>query len=369
VTGSMAPWILVGWLVAAAACSAAYTWWLIGWTKRHAILDVPNERSSHTRITPRGGGIAIVAVTVVSGLIALAIWPASRGVLLPLLVAAAGVAYVSWLDDLKPLPNRIRFGAHLLGAIIVTWSAGPLEAMDFGSFGRLNLSSTAWPLTILWIVGMTNAFNFMDGIDGIAGITATIAGFAIAAGAACMGYAAVVTVSFGLAGASLGFLACNWPPARIFMGDVGSAFCGFMIATLPLCIAPISKEALVTAAGLAMWPFVFDTLSTIIRRLQKRENIFAAHRSHIYQRLVIAGKSHRDVSVLYAVLSLCGAAIGLVPFFFPEESNRASVIAAGYLFASAGVLLALAKTASIPAVNRGMVSHPVHSNTHSSPGN
>lgn len=363
----MAPSTYFGWSLVAAVCSAAATWWLVGWTKRHAILDVPNERSSHSRATPRGGGIAIVAVTILSGLIAMALWPESRSLLLPLLLSAAGIAYVSWLDDLKPLPNRIRFGAHLLGALLVTWCTSPLEAMHFGSFGRLNLSIAAWPLTILWIVGMTNAFNFMDGIDGIAGITAAIAGFAIAVGAACMGYAAVATVAFGFAGASLGFLACNWPPARIFMGDVGSAFCGFVIATLPLCTAPISQAALVTVAGLAMWPFVFDTLYTIIRRIRKRENIFAAHRSHIYQRLVIAGKSHRDVSLLYAALSLFGAAIGLVPLFFPEESNRATVIAAGYMFGCAGVLVALAKTAAGPAVNSEMVPQPVHSNTHSSP--
>lgn len=364
----MSPWLYIAWVITAAICSAFTTRWLVGWTKRHKILDIPNERSSHAWATPRGGGIAIVTVTMFSGLIALAVWPESRSLLLPLLLAAAVIAYVSWLDDLNPLPNRIRFGAHLLGALLVTWFSSPLEAMDFGTFGRFDIGIAAWPLTIVWIVGMTNAFNFMDGIDGIAGITAAIAGFAIAAGGACMGYFSVATVGSGFAGASLGFLACNWPPARIFMGDVGSAFCGFVIAALPLCAAPISQEALVTVAGLSMWPFVFDTLYTIIQRLRRRENIFAAHRSHIYQRLVIAGKSHRDVSLLYAALSLSGAAIGLVPLLFPAESNRASMFAAGYVIVSAGVLHTLTKTTSRLAENSLTVPEPVSSNTHSPPG-
>lgn len=332
-----------------AVCSAAATCWLVDWAKRHSILDVPNERSSHSQATPRGGGIAIVIATILSGLIALAILPDARSMLVPLLLAAVGIAYVSWLDDLKPLPNRIRFAVHLFAALLVTWFTGPLQAMHFGDLGRLTLGAAAWPLTILWIVGMTNAFNFMDGIDGIAGITAAIAGFSIAVGAACMGYMAVAIISTGFAGASLGFLVCNWPPARIFMGDVGSAFCGFLIASLPLCTAPISRAALVTVAGLALWPFVFDTLYTIIRRLRQREDIFLAHRSHIYQRLVIAGKSHRDVSLLYAALSLVGAAIGLTPLFAPEVSGRASVIAAAYLLACASVLIAIANKANPPA--------------------
>lgn len=364
----MSPWLYMGWVVGAVICSAAGTWWLVGWTKRHEILDVPNERSSHSRAMPRGGGIAIVAVTMFSGIIALAVWPESRSLLLPLLAAAAAIAYVSWLDDVNPLSNRIRFGTHLLGAFFVTWFSSPLEAMDFGTFGRFEIGIAAWPLTIVWIVGMTNAFNFMDGIDGIAGVTAAIAGLAIAAGGACMGYFAVATVGFGFAGASLGFLACNWPPARIFMGDVGSAFCGFLIAALPLCAAPISQEALVTVAGLTMWPFVFDTLYTIVNRLHRRENIFAAHRSHIYQRLVIAGKSHRDVSLLYAALSLSGAAIGLVPLFYPAESNRASIVAGIYLIVCAGVLLVLTRTASGSAVKSVMGPKSVRSSTHSPSG-
>jgi UDP-N-acetylmuramyl pentapeptide phosphotransferase/UDP-N-acetylglucosamine-1-phosphate transferase len=365
--GSAHIWIYVAWSLVAAMGSAAGTYWLVDWTKRHSILDVPNERSSHAQATPRGGGIAIVASTILSGLMALAIWPDARSVLLPLLLAAAGIAYVSWLDDLKPLPNRIRFAMHLCGAVLVTWFTGPLEAMHFGGFGRFNLGLAAWPLTILWIVGMTNAFNFMDGIDGIAGITAVVAGLSIAVGAACMGYTAVAIISSGFAAASVGFLVCNWPPARIFMGDVGSAFCGFFIATAPLCTAPISQAALVTVAGLTLWPFVFDTLYTLIRRIRQREDIFKAHRSHIYQRLVIAGKGHRDVSLLYAALSLVGAAIGLIPLFSPEASSTASVIAAVYLVTCASVLVLLVKTATLPAESFEAVQS-VRSRTDSWPG-
>jgi len=108
-----------------------------------------------------------------------------------------------------------------------------------------------------------------------------------------------------IAAASLGFLLHNWPPARIFMGDVGSAFLGFTLASLPL-LSP-RRDALFVPAVLILWPFVFDGTFTILRRLRNRENIFAAHRSHLYQRLVIAGYSHAFVTTLYAALAVLGA--------------------------------------------------------------
>lgn len=343
---------LAGWaawfLVPAAAASVA-TARLIGWISARGVLDIPNDRSSHTRATPRGGGIAIVAVTAWAAILAAVLWPEWWRPLAGVMVPALIIAAVSWLDDLRPLKNRIRFGMHLAAAAATAAVVGPVEAVDLGSLGVLQFGAAAWPLTLLWIVGMTNAFNFMDGIDGIAGITAAVAGVALAAAAGWLGLAALSAVSLAFAGAAIGFLTCNWPPARIFMGDVGSAFCGFLIAALPLMPGPPTSSRLVPVTAVAMWPFIFDTAFTLGRRLCKGENIFEAHRSHLYQRLVITGWPHRAASTLYGFLSALAAAIAIAPLCGNASDRTATTLAASAITVGAGLLLGLVRGAERPA--------------------
>jgi UDP-N-acetylmuramyl pentapeptide phosphotransferase/UDP-N-acetylglucosamine-1-phosphate transferase len=329
------------WFLVAAAAASVATEWLVGWTSARGVLDRPNDRSSHTRATPRGGGISIVAVTAWAVILAAALWPEARLPLVALLVPALAIAAVSWLDDLKPLRNRVRFGVHLGAAVAATSLLGPVRVADCGSLGTFDLGFAAWPLTLLWIVGMTNAFNFMDGIDGIAGITAAVAGVAIAAAAGCVGSEPVAAVSLAFAGASIGFLTCNWPPARIFMGDVGSAFCGFVIAVLPLLGGASSMSRLAMITAVAMWPFIFDTAFTLCRRTAKRENIFKAHRSHLYQRLVIAGWSHRAVSSLYGGLSAMAAAVAITPLHDAGLTRTATTLTTATIAVGMALLFAL----------------------------
>jgi UDP-N-acetylmuramyl pentapeptide phosphotransferase/UDP-N-acetylglucosamine-1-phosphate transferase len=159
----------------------------------------------------------------------------------------------------------------------------------------------------LWIVWLTNAYNFMDGIDGIAAtqtITAGIAWF-------LLGYKFDIPVAsfFGLilAVTNAGFLLHNWSPAKIFMGDVGSAFLGFTFAFLPLsaCKESTQNSKYFCLIGLLfVFPFIFDTIFTISRRLMNGEKVWRAHRSHLYQRLVIRGYSHQFVTILYGIISL-----------------------------------------------------------------
>jgi SAM-dependent methyltransferase len=163
-------------------------------------------------------------------------------------------------------------------------------------------------LTLLWIVGLTNAYNFMDGIDGIAGCQAAIAGMGWCALGGWSGLPLVTVLGLLLAASSLGFLIHNWPPAKIFMGDVGSTFLGYSLAVLPI-LAAQSDPRLAVAGVLLVWPSVFDASFTFLRRLRRGENVFAAHRSHLYQRLVITGLSHRWVSSLYGALALIGLAL------------------------------------------------------------
>jgi len=150
---------------------------------------------------------------------------------------------------------------------------------------------------------------------------------------------AVGGVAAAFAAAAGGFLACNWQPAKIFMGDVGSAFCGFMLAVLPLAVPATAVPTAVAVAVAGLWPFIFDTGLTIIRRGLRRENIFQAHRSHLYQRLVIAGWSHRAVSSLYGALSAATAGLAVVPLFEPTLRRPADVAAAASI--ALGIILLL----------------------------
>lgn len=227
-----------------------------------------------------------------------------------LFIAAVLIAGISWIDDVRSLRTSLRMAVHVLASAIVVWTFGPFASIPVPVAGALSLGAAAWPVTMIWIVGLTNAYNFMDGIDGIAGSQAVVAGVAWAM-IGFPGDPAISLLAALLAATSAGFLVHNWPPARVFMGDVGSAFLGFLFATLPLMSQLPSSRA--AAIGfLVVWPFVFDTAFTFFRRLRRRERVFSAHRSHLYQRLVIAGWSHATVTLLYSTLAVAGSAASII---------------------------------------------------------
>lgn len=273
---------------------------ILGWSLRRTILAHPNERSSHTVPTPHGGGIAIVVLTLAAFILS------DRSQ--PMLVWAAGglaIAIVSWIDDLSHVPKLIRFAIHLGAAAAGAYACGTWKTIALDPLGTLPLGVFAFPLTVIWIVGLTNAWNFMDGIDGIAGLCAVVAAIFVT-----MVAPPAAVIAIPLAASTAGFLTANWPPARIFMGDVGSTFLGYTLALLPLGSGVRDGHA-VWIALLPVWPFVFDTVFTIIRRLRLRENVLAAHRRHLYQRLVISGWPHVRVTILYGVLTAVGGAAAL----------------------------------------------------------
>ena len=276
------------------------------WAERRQIVDVPSKRSSHTQPTLRGGGLAIVIVTLGGWFLYTRLNPELPWFsVLAYLAGAVLVGGVSWLDDLHSLPNRVRFAAHTIGAILIILGFGYWQTFSIPFFGPLYLGWFGFLITFLWIVGLTNAYNFMDGIDGIAGGQAVVAGLGWGVLGGLNGQPLTSVLGLLLATSSLGFLGHNWPPARILMGDVGSAFLGYTFAVLPT-IAGVEDSHLILAGLLLVWPFVFDTAFTFLKRLFKGENVFAAHRSHLYQRLVIVGYSHRFVTLLYIGLALIG---------------------------------------------------------------
>jgi UDP-N-acetylmuramyl pentapeptide phosphotransferase/UDP-N-acetylglucosamine-1-phosphate transferase len=262
-------------------------------------LDVPNERSSHRVPTPRGAGLVIVLV--VSAAMA---WAASAGLYRvdATAVAALTIAVISAIDDVRSLPSGLRLLVHLGCALVAV--------LTIGGPGDRTWQLLMIVLAVVWIVGLTNAYNFMDGIDGISGAQAVVAGVAFALAALHVGLAGPAICGVAIAAASGGFLMHNWSPARVFMGDVGSAFLGFSFAVMALQIAAWSPAAGI-AAALSLWPFIFDTTLTFLRRAVRGENVMQSHRSHLYQRLVIAGWSHASVTVLYAATAALGAAAGL----------------------------------------------------------
>jgi UDP-N-acetylmuramyl pentapeptide phosphotransferase/UDP-N-acetylglucosamine-1-phosphate transferase len=327
--------LIIGLAVAAAALiiSCLYVAGFRRWAADR-VLDIPNARSSHTRPTPRGGGLGIV-LSVFIGAWSIYI---SSIIGIPLREIAALslgggiVALVGWIDDIHRLPYRIRLVVQAVSSVIIIMMVGYFRIVTVPFVGDIHMYSIGIPFALLWIMGLTNAYNFMDGIDGIAGGQAVIAGLGWTIIGFMSGQSFVGLIGLLLAASSLGFLFHNLPPARIFMGDVGSAFIGFILAVLPI-LASQKNPRFMVAGMLLIWPFMFDTTFTLVRRLINKENIFAAHRSHIYQRLVIAGYSHRFVALLYMGLALIGTVIALLWYKGAPFVNVAVIVFPILLFA------------------------------------
>ena len=287
------------------------------YAERRQILDHPNERSSHSLPTPRGGGVAIVVLVAGAGL-----WSAHEAGInhaLIYLICGVVIAWLGWRDDVSSLSPRVRFAVQGLVAAVSIYGLGYFKMVTIPLFGELHLGVVGVVITFLWIIGLTNAYNFMDGIDGIAGGVALAGGLGWTLLASNMHNAFVFWLALAIAASSLGFLAHNWHPAKIFMGDTASTFLGYTFAVLPLLSADQGGDALMLGT-LLMWTFIMDAGVTFIRRALKRENVFAAHRTHLYQRLVIGGYPHHIVSTLYLMLTLLA---GVLSFEWSRGSQLA----------------------------------------------
>ncbi len=304
------------------------------WAEKRQILDHPTDRGVHDLPIVRGGGLVIVVFTLVG------LWIAYRlsgdttqgSALLAYTLGAVLIANISWLDDLRPLDIRIRFLAHCVGAAAAIAGLGYWTSIVLPFFGTIHLGLAGMALTFLWIVGLTNAYNFMDGIDGIAGAQAVIAG----TGWFCLGMLGgqplLAATGILIASSSLGFVRHNWHPAHVFMGDVGSAFLGFTFAVMPLMATRFgSGQNSISAPFLGLllvWPFVFDTIFTFLRRLFAGENVLQAHKTHLYQRLIALGQPQQYVAWLYAGMAAVGLLVGRIwsPTALYEEARFAAII-------------------------------------------
>jgi Fuc2NAc and GlcNAc transferase len=283
-------------------------------------LDIPNSRSSHTVPTPRGGGL-VIAVVVLAGYLISALY-AGYSISTGYIAGAAVIVIISWLDDIYSIAFHWRLIVHVIAGLLLIADVGYFDTVFVPAIGNVYLGRLGLFLTVLAVVWTVNAYNFMDGIDGIAAgqsISASIGWLLLAVH---FRSADLVLLSALVGSASVGFLVHNWPPAKIFMGDAGSAFLGFTFAGLPLLARERGfpdPEHLPWIGTLFLWLFIFDSVTTIIRRLLRGDRIWEAHRSHLYQRMVINGYSHRRVTSLYFALSIllmllvCAYGAKLVP--------------------------------------------------------
>ena len=266
------------------------------------VNDVPNERSSHTRPTPRGGGVGFVAVFL-GCVVALWFSPLrDTRLCLALLTGGAAVAAVGAWDDVQSLSARARlfvhFGAAILGLILLD------RPLSIGVPLLGSVSGTAAAiLAAFFIVWSINSFNFMDGIDGIAASQAVFVTSALAWLATRANDGALVLANAAVAASVVGFLVWNWHPARIFMGDVGSGFLGFLLALLAVWGHARGAYDLWTCL-IVMGAFLLDATYTLLRRLLAGQNVAAAHRDHTYQHAVQAGHSHARVTLAYTAVNV-----------------------------------------------------------------
>jgi Fuc2NAc and GlcNAc transferase len=287
-------------LLALAGASFLLALWLTGLLRSYALraklMDEVNERSSHTRPTPRGGGVSIVVTATLGVLVSMAFLGFPPAYATGLIGGGLAIALVGWLDDHGHLAPSIRLVTHMLGAIwLVAW-VGPLS-VSFLPLPAETRPFIEWVVSVLILVWMVNLFNFMDGIDGIAASQAA----SVALAGALMLFVANAAVeaaapSILLAAAVLGFLVWNWPPAKIFMGDASSGFLGFMLAALAIVVSQSVPEL---GAAWLILPAVFiaDATTTLFVRMICKQRLSEAHRSHAYQKLSRRLGAHLPVTL------------------------------------------------------------------------
>lgn len=291
------------WIAVAVVFSLAVilTGYLRQYALKKSIIDIPNERSSHTVPTPRGGGVAIVVAFLLS-LLVLSGTLQGWWYLVALLGGGALCAVVGFLDDHGHIAARWRLIAHFAcAAWVLAWMPQLPPLLWAGH--EIDLGIAGYVLAAFYLVWMLNLYNFMDGIDGIASVQAITTCLLGGALLWQIGALEIATLSFLLAAAVGGFLVWNFPPARIFMGDAGSGFLGLVIGAIGL-FAAVAQPALLWAWSILMGVFIVDATFTLFRRLLRGDKVYEAHRSHAYQYASREVGGHRPVTLAVLAINL-----------------------------------------------------------------
>lgn len=322
--------------VSAAALASVLIYFLRPMLVRH-LLAHPNKRSSHTRATPQGAGVGVILALLIICAAAWLLWRAPEGAraLVPVLGAALGLMVLGLADDAHALPVSWRFLGQTLAALVMVLSL-PQGLRLFPGFLPFIVERALLVLGTVWFV---NAVNFLDGLDWITAaqvvpMTLGVAALqALGAVPASVGFLALV-----LLGAMLGFAPYNKHPAKVFLGDAGSLPIGLLLAFMLISVAGTNLAA---ALLLALYT-IADSTITLFRRALNREHIFSAHRSHFYQRAVIAGMTPSQVTARIFMLGLLLASLAVAALIL--NSTIANVLLLGFgMVATAYVLSALAR--------------------------
>ena len=263
------------------------------------IMDEPNHRSSHVKAVPRAGGVSVV-ITFYIGICITWLLGEFEGVqarlLIGFLLSTFLIAAISLIDDITDQSALVKLVTQMVAVAIVLSLGITLDEIAIPVVGYVDLGVVGYVISFFWILGLTNSYNFMDGLDGLAGGVAVIAGLFFMIITFYEGSSFVYITSYSLLAGALGFLFLNFPPAKIILGDVGAAFLGFVFAVLAI-IATRYDESRTSflVIPVLMFNFIYDTSYTFVRRLAQGRNVLEAHREHLYQLMNRSGFSHMEV--------------------------------------------------------------------------
>jgi UDP-N-acetylmuramyl pentapeptide phosphotransferase/UDP-N-acetylglucosamine-1-phosphate transferase len=229
------------------------------------------------------------------------------------LIGASVVALLGFVDDVRPLPALVRLIVQVAVATLVLTIVLRDRTFAVSLASRMQVVlGAAVPLSVVFVVGTTNIYNFMDGMDGLAATQTMSAGLALGVCAGAAGQGDLALIAFVLVAATAGFFVHNAPPATLFLGDAGSTFLGFTFSALALVAATRPAPVPLGVVPMALAPFLLDGTFTILRRAMRGERVWRPHKTHLYQRAVASGLAHREVLVVYAGWSAVAAAGGML---------------------------------------------------------
>jgi len=296
---------------------------VIRMARDRGILDSPDPRKVHRKPVPRIGGLAIyiamMGLSVPVLFLPNAIGQSFRAIapqVATVLASGTIMLLVGLVDDIRSLRARTKLMAQLAAATLVCAAGVRIEAVSFGNGVVVSFGWLAWPLTVLWIVGITNAVNLSDGLDGLAAGIAAVACGVIAIYAMHTSNVMMAVLMLSLLGSLTGFLYFNFSPARIFMGDSGSLFLGMILGSSSvLCAAKTATLVGLALPVVALGVPIFDTFFSMLRRFLQRRSLFAPDRSHFHHRLLAMGLRQRHAVLMAYALTLAGTALGLFMLF------------------------------------------------------
>lgn len=267
------------------------------------IIDRPNQRSSHVRPLPRSGGVSIVVTFLLGMIFIISLGETTlirKQYMWGFVSSATLIAIISLIDDIYNKSAVFKLITHIIAVGIVLSTGIVIDHLALPGVGYIQVGTWGYVISFLWILGLTNAVNFMDGIDGLVAGCTVIASLFFMAISFYQGSSFVYVTCYTLLAGALGFLFLNFYPAKIFLGDVGSAFIGFTFATLAIIAARYdASHTSFLVMPLLMFNIIYDTVFTLIRRAIKKESLLEAHRDHLYQLLVRSEFTHREVALIH----------------------------------------------------------------------